>query len=184
MCAAIRSVSMSVAKTTANIACNLSVESVFAEYSKPLLEEFDLLFFKKSDQLEYKLKTYIEENTKYSTGFTSEELQSLKINEIIMATDNGGAVMKQEILDYMNYGILSEAAQMIIGSEEQVKKSEKTKAIVDKISGCEDDTSQIDSIVLQLITKVEGLDTNAYGFKSKNNKPIAFEDGFVKVLCI
>jgi len=184
VCAAIRSASMSVAKTYANIACNLSVESVFAEYSKPLLDEFDLLFFKKTDQLEYKLKSYIEENTKYSTGFTSEKLQSLKINEIIMATDNGGTVMKQEILDYMNYGILSEAAQMIIGSEEQVKKSEKTKAIVDKISECEDYTSEIDSIVLQLVAKVEGLDTNEYGFKSKNNKPLAVEDSFVKVLCI
>ena len=61
VCASIRSVSMSVAKTNANIACNLSIESVFAEYSKPLLEEFDLLFFKKTDQLEYKLKNYIEE---------------------------------------------------------------------------------------------------------------------------
>jgi len=111
VCASIRSVSMSVAKTNANIACNLSVESMFAEYSKPLLDEFDLLFFKKTDQLEYKLKSYIEENTKYSTGFTSEKLQSLKINEMIMATDNGGMVIKQEIVDYMNYGILSEAAR-------------------------------------------------------------------------
>ena len=47
VCASIRSVSMSVAKTNANIACNLSVESVFAEYSKPLLDEFDILFFSK-----------------------------------------------------------------------------------------------------------------------------------------
>jgi len=184
VCASIRSVSMSVAKTNANIACNLSVESVFAEYSKPLLDEFDILFFKKTDQLEYKLKSYIEENTKYRTGFTSEKLQSLKINEMIMATDNGGTVMKQEILDYMNYGILSEAAQLIIGSEEQVKKSEKTKEIVDRISQCEDYTSQIDSIVLQLITKVEGLDTNDYGFKSRHNKPIAVGENFVKALCI
>jgi len=184
VCASIRSVSMSVAKTNANIACNLSVESVFAEYSKPLLDEFDLLLFKKTDQLEYKLKRFIEENTKYSTGFAAEDLQSLNINEIIMATDNGGTVIKQEILDYMNYGILSEAAQMIIGSEEQVKKSEKTKEIVDKISECEDYTREIDSIVLQLITTVEGLDTNEYGFKSRHNKPIAIDDSFVKVLCL
>ena len=184
VCASIRSVSMSVAKTNANIACNLSVESVFAEYSKPLLDEFDLLFFEKTDQLEYQLKRYIEDNTKYNTGFTSEEVQSLEINQMIMATDNGGTVIKQEILDYMNYGILSEAAQLIIGSEEQVKKSEKTKEIVDKISECENYTSQMDTIVLQLITKIEGLDTNEYGFKSKHNKPIAIEENFVKKLCI
>ena len=184
VCAAIRSVSISVAKTNANIACNLAVESLFAEYSKPLLDDFDLLFFKKTDQLEPKFKSYINENTKYNTGFTSEELQSLLISEMIMATDNGGAAMKQEILDYMNYGILSEAAQMIIGSEEQVKKSEKTKEIVDKISQCEDDTSQIDGIVLQLITKVEGVDTNEIGFKSKHDKPIATDADFVKMLCL
>jgi len=184
VCASIRSVSMSVAKTNANIACNLSVESMFAEYSTPLLDEFDVLLFEKTDQLEYKLKSYIEENTKYSTGFTTEELQSLKINEMVMATDNGGTIVKQEILDYMNCGILSEAAQMIIGSEAQVKKSEKTKEIVEKISECEDYTSKIDSIILQLVTKVEGLDTSDYGFKSKHNNPKAIDDNFVKVLCI
>jgi len=184
VCASIRSAAMSVAKTNANIACNLSVESVFAQYSKPLLDEFDLLLFKKTDQLEFQLRSYIEENIKYSTGFTSEMLQSLKINELIMATDNGGTVIKQEILDYMNYGILSEASKMIIGSEEKVKKSEKTKEIVDKISRCEDYTSQIDSIVLQLITKVEGLDTNDYGFITKHNIPIATQDNFVKMLCL
>lgn len=184
VCASIRSVSMSVAKTNANAACNLSVESLFAEYSKPLLDEFDVLFFKNSDQLEYKLKSNIEENTKYSTGFTSEKLQSLKVNETIMAIDNGGTVIKQQILDYMNYGILSEAAQVIIGSEEQVKKSEKTKEIVDKISKCEEYTREIDSIVLQLITKVDGVDTNENGFKTKHNKPLAVEDDFVKEVCV
>lgn len=184
VCASIKSVSMSVAKTNANVACNLSVESLFAEYSKPLLDEFDILFLKKSDQLESKLKTYIEENIKYSTGFTSEKLQSVKVNEIVMAIDNGGTVIKQQILDYMDYGILSEAAQMIIGSEEKVKKSEKTKEIVDKISKCEDDTREIDSIVLQLISKVDGVDTNENGFKTKHNRPLAVEDDFVKEMCI
>lgn len=184
VCAAIQSVSVSVAKTNANVACNLSVESVFAQYSRPLLDEFDVLFFKKSDSLQYHLKSYIEKNTNCNTGFTSEKLQSVEINEICMATDNGGNAIRQEVLDYMKYGMFSEAVQMLMNSEEELKKAEKTKEIVDSIAECENGTSEIDSIILQLVTAIEGVASNENGFEIKDNSPVLAAESFVKKACV
>lgn len=184
ICAAIKSVSVSVAKTAADMACTLSVESVFAEYSTDLLNEFDVMYFKKTDGTEEKLKSYIEANSKYNTAFSVKQMYSLEIRDIVKATDKGGDTIKKEVLEYMKYGALSEAAQLILNSGSQVEKSQETKRIVDQIEQCEESAARIDSMVLRIIASVEGIKTNDNGLVIINGRPQETEADFVKEMCI
>ena len=180
ICTCIQSAAMSVASTNVNIACNLSVESVFAGYSRPLLDEFDVMYLKQSHELSSRLKKYITENTSYTGSFNSIKLQSTQIEEKVMATDNGAESIKTEVIDYMKYGIMSELAKEILDSEKEIKKAKKTQELVKEIVECEQYTTVIDELMLQFISVVEGLDTSSLGFEVRGDKPVATNGNYAK----
>lgn len=157
--------------------CRLAEEAVFSGYSNVILDEFDILLLKKSDNLDGKLSQYIQDNLSYEENVT---FVSAAFDELDMVTDDGGDNLRKEILAYMKYGVISDAVKELAGTEEQVEKSEKIKEITDKITTCEEAVYQTDVHILKLIQLVEGIKTNDTGLVIRGHKPQPVEEYFVK----
>lgn len=102
-------------------AMDLSMFSVFAEYNRELLEQYDLFFIDTSygqkgagpNRTEDHLKGYMNENFKTSSGvglikdMLALQTDSVTITDFSLASDEGGELLKKQAVAYMKnlYGI-------------------------------------------------------------------------------
>lgn len=106
----------------AECAFDLSVYSIFAEYNKQLLEQYDLLFVDASygeskpsiERTEHHFAYYLNENLSSAkkgklpaTDLTQTFLESCEVHDLSFATDDGGAVFQRQAILFMEqkYGI-------------------------------------------------------------------------------
>jgi hypothetical protein len=99
-------------------AADIGMNSVLAEYHRELLEQYDLLFVDTSygtaapsiSNTETHLRNYIQKN--FQTGsksrvfrtkdFLAMQADSVAIDQYSIASDDGGAVLKRQVTDYMS----------------------------------------------------------------------------------
>lgn len=160
-------------------ACCLSTEAVFSSYDNDILDQFNVFVLKKTDKVDRKLNAYIEDNISNADDI---ELLSSTIDTFEMATDNGGAVLRDEIVQYMRYGVYSEAVDYFLNSKEQVDKANKVNEITSDIVECEEEICRMDEKILKLIELVEGIKTSDAGIVIKNGKPVSSNSSFVKMV--
>lgn len=85
--------------------CRLSEESVFASYNNQLLKDFNIFALNKSDILNNKLCSYINENiSSYSPNIS---LSDCAFNTFSYMTDNEGYGVEEQIVKAMEYGMYS-----------------------------------------------------------------------------
>jgi len=119
-------------------AMDLSLYSVFAEYHRELLEQYDLFFIDtgygnmpSTENTKAHLKGYLEDNFDLTTvggirmcDFLQMQVQQVEITGFAKATDEGGAVLKRQAVDYMKerYGVsyLEKMSKQFRGSLEEV----------------------------------------------------------------
>lgn len=96
---------------------DIGMNSVLAEYHRELLEQYDLLFVDTSyggspasiGNTEAHLRNYMQENMQSSQGggfrpakdFLAMQTEGVEITEYSIASDDGGAVLKRQVADYM-----------------------------------------------------------------------------------
>lgn len=183
ICATIRSAVDTAVKVRANMAANLAMESVFANYSRPLADKFNILLLPSSESIGSAIFNKACENCVNDTGFGKAVVQSVEITDKESPVDNGGAPFAKEVLKYMQHGIFSEFSQMLMGHEKQLEKEKKTGELISEITECEEDVSKIDALILELISLVEGLDNENGFLKCSGGQPVPVTCGFVKKLC-
>ncbi|MDO5402790.1 MAG: hypothetical protein Q4F11_05065, partial [Eubacteriales bacterium] len=175
--AVFRSVGVSALNVHIQQSCRLATEAVFSGYSNIILDEFDVLLLKKSDNINGKVRKYISDNLKSEK---SAALVSAEFDQIDMVTDNGGENIRKEILAYMKYEVIPAAIKELTGSSEQIKKSENIKKVTGQINDCEESVYEMEEQVLKLIQLIEGIETNTSGLVIRNGKPQPVSDYFVK----
>lgn len=99
----------------------MSEESVFASYNNQLLKDFNIFALNKSDILNNKLCSYINENiSSYSSDIS---LSDCAFNTFSYMTDNEGYGVEEQIVKAMEYGmysnVLDKEQQSILSGEEQ-----------------------------------------------------------------
>ena len=107
--------------TVVKQSCRLSEESVFASYNNQLLKDFNVFALNKSDILNNKLCSYINENiSSYSPNIS---LSDCAFNTFSYMTDNEGYGVEEQIVKAMEYGmysnVLDKEQQSILSGEEQ-----------------------------------------------------------------
>ena len=107
--------------TVVKQSCRLSEESVFASYNNQLLKDFNIFALNKSDILNNKLCSYINENiSSYSSDIS---LSDCAFNTFSYMTDNDGYGVEEQIVKAMEYGlfsnVLDKEQQSILSGEEQ-----------------------------------------------------------------
>lgn len=89
--------------TVVKQSCRLSEESVFASYNNQLLKDFNIFALNKSDILNNKLCSYINENiSSYSPNIS---LSDCAFNTFSYMTDNEGYGVEEQIVKAMEYGM-------------------------------------------------------------------------------
>lgn len=183
VCVSIRSAVDTAVNVRADMAANLAIESIFANYSRPLADEFNILLLPDSDSLEAALAEKVEENCSASEGFGTIILQSVSITDKETAVDSGGSPFAGSVLKYMQYGVFSEFSQLLMQNENRLKKESRAGELINEITECEEDVAKIDSLILDLIRLTEGLDSEDGYLKGRNDRPVCSGGGFVKRLC-
>lgn len=141
---------------------DLSVYSVFAEYNRELLNQYDLFFMDLSygeaeaspERMENHFKYYMEENLKGSS-FTATFLEQAQITEQAYATDEDGAVFERQAIAYMKhkYGLsymenlqkeLENAQEKQLFTRDVSREREVNQSIIDKVKKEGVETGELD----------------------------------------
>lgn len=146
----------------AECAFDLSVYSVFAEYNRELLEQYDLFFIDtsygeakaSSERMERHFQFYMEENLTGSS-FTGTFLEQARIGELSYATDEKGEVFERQAVAYMKqkYGLsyverlkreLENAEEKEFFTKDISRERESNQSIIDKAREEGIETGEVD----------------------------------------
>lgn len=178
VCTCIKSAIRTQADVSINMASRLSVESVFSEYSKAVLDEFDI-FVIKDDGLDAKLKKYAVGNFE---EMASVEYVYSEFSDKNYITDNNGVNVERQVVEYMKAGALSELLADEDALKKEKAKSDKVKEISDDIVACEEELFKADIKLLEVVSLVEGIKTNESGLVIRSGKAVATGQYFAKAL--
>ena len=168
------------ARMKCELAADMSLESVFAEYNRELLDRYDLYFIDTSygggtpslEELKDHMKDYISYNIDPSKGtysiispadFTALRLDSLDIAEVSYASDAAGRVFKRQAIQAFEdmHGI--NAAKSLAG---------KAGSIISQYDGSGLENERPDERRVELEAELNGLDYDI----SENPARNAFDD--------
>ncbi len=162
------------------LATDMSLESVFAEYNRELLDRYDLYFIDTSyggnspslNELKEHMKDYISYNIDPSKGtlslinpadFTALRLDSLDIVEASYASDAAGRVFKRQAI---------QAFEDMHGVSMAKAIAEKTRGLISDYDGSGIEDEHPDEYRAELEEKLNGLDYKM----SENPARTAFDD--------
>ena len=162
------------------LATDMSLESVFAEYNRELLDRYDLYFIDTSygggspslGELKEHMKDYISYNIDPSKGtlslinpadFTALRLDSLDIVEASYASDAAGRVFKRQAI---------QAFEDMHGVSMAKALAEKTRNLISDYDGSGIEDERPDEYRAELEEKLNGLDYKV----SENPARNAFDD--------
>lgn len=106
ICGLLESARTAGARWYMQMAVSSSLDSVFSQYHRPLWDAYRLLYAEYEDEeglaadFEAYLIPYLETDNWYPMA-----LEAVEVTELRTVTDDHGAYLEQEILDYMKYGI-------------------------------------------------------------------------------
>lgn len=169
LCGLLESARTAGARWYLQTAASSALDSVFSQYHRQLWDTYRLLFAEYEDEEELEtdfsefLQPYLEQS-----GWYPMTLQSAKVEEWLGVTDDNGAYLEEEILDYMRYGIwdMDFDADTISGLWENAKEAEAVKEVSEVYRGCAGDALKLEKALEAISScqekqenkKQEGLD--------------------------
>lgn len=105
------------ARLNMTIAANSSIDSLFSQYHRGLWNNYRLLGLEHYayDQLSDEMADFLEPYLEVKNWFPTE-LDEIVLEEVITLTDDNGAVFEEDVMDYMNYGIVAEIWNELVGA--------------------------------------------------------------------
>lgn len=171
------------AKTQINSMVNLSVQSLFSQYSRPLLDQYEIFGGVISDKadVEQNLYEYIQQNCEFNSGFNPYGviLKGVAVEEIKMLTDDNGTYFYNEITGYMRYGQFDNSIMEFVPQMAETAKVKEVDEIKDELTKRQKEASKIDAKILKLLMYVEGVKTNSTGLVQFFGK-LSGTENFVK----
>lgn len=106
MCGLLESARIAGVRCYLKLAADSSMDSVFSRYHKEAWEKYRLFLLEceNDDELEQAWKGFMEPYMD-SSGWYFTDMEQADTMQLFHITDGGGQYLKQEILDYMKYGI-------------------------------------------------------------------------------
>ncbi|MGC6174362.1 DUF5702 domain-containing protein [Lacrimispora sp. 38-1] len=106
MCGLLESARTAGTRWYLKLAADSAMDSVFSKYHREAWDKYRIFLLedKSGDQLEQDWLDYIKPYMEHS-GWYSMNIESTNLMQRVQITDGRGKYMKQEILDYMKYGI-------------------------------------------------------------------------------
>ena len=168
LCGLLESARTAGARWYLQTASSSALDSVFSQYHRQLWDSYRLLFVEYEDEEELEtdyqgfIQPYLEES-----GWYPMRLESSEVEEWLGVTDDNGACLEEEILDYMKYGIweLDFDADTVTGLWENSKEAEAVREVAETYRGRAGDALKLEKSLeaisesqdRQLDTKRQGL---------------------------
>ncbi len=166
-----------VASATVDRTLTGSIDGAMTEYYEPLYEDYRIFLMDKgtgSDTLDYKkLTEQIQEymNTSLSTSTTNEitgqkrngidllcpAVNAVQIDDVVKATDYGGAPVEEEILQYMKYEVAAEGISKILENLNLIEESEVTATVMEAEGEVTEQFEDANVLMMKLMEQVEGI---------------------------
>lgn len=180
--ACIRSAIQSGAVLEVEVSARLATESAFSGYHNALLDEFDVFGLNKEKVAENVLLHVAEANVKGLCSEKAVQFVNAQITDFVRMTDRAGIGMENQVVAYMELGIYSDLLKNILDIESSSKKAQKICEVTENIAACEEELLQLDAIILEVVSLVEGIQTNSYGLVIRNKKAVPTNDYFAKAM--
>ncbi len=106
MCGLLESARTAGSRYYLKMAADSAMDSLFSQYHKEVWDQYRLFLLEGKDEaeLEKAWKDFMEPYME-SSGWYSMEIENAEALQVYRMTDQGGKYLKQDILDYMKYGI-------------------------------------------------------------------------------
>lgn len=181
------------AKTRINSVVNLGVQSLFSQYSRPVLDEYEIFggVISSEEEVLRNLNDYIEENISINNMETTLRgsfdpcgirLRGLEIDEYSMLTDKNGEFFYDEIVEYMKYGQFDNSLMEFVPEMLETSKQKGIDEVSEELAARQKEAGKIDGKILKVLMHVEGVKTTSSGFKQFFGKLTSAET-FVKKIC-
>lgn len=181
-------------KTKISSAVNLGVQSLFSQYSRPLLENYEVFggVIHEDEEVIRNLYENISKNITWEQGISlgfykkfdpyAIKILGINISEKEMLTDRNGDLFYEEITGYMTYGMFENDLTQFLPDMTQTAGKESIEAVSEELEERQKEAWKIDEKVLKLLMYIEGVKTTSSGFSQFFGK-LSAKSNFVKKIC-
>jgi len=146
-----------------------AVRSVFADYYRPLFEEYGVLFLDETYgsgecMVEEKLKEYISCNLNPNYGrlkadpfLYKSNMTEASVENKVSATDGMGAVFRRAACEYMKYRLPADFAKEFLAELDFFNRAEEVRNFFSQIQSIQKDLSEIDETVIRINDLIEDI---------------------------
>ncbi len=194
---------VSTAKVYAKRALSTAMDSVWAEYYKPLWKEYHLFGYyagegthdAKGGRLEEKLTEYMSYTLSPNTDLNLEnmdgilELYDINLSSITISDQTGlldykGELLMKEAVEYMKYHEVADGLTFLLEKISLLESPKKVSAIYDKKLAAEEELAKADKNLLRLMELLDGVKTSMNGVELDGEGRLITKNYFVKMLCV
>ena len=112
MCTLLQSARMAGSGWYLQTALNSSLDSLMSKYHREAWETYHIFLLEadRKEELEREISEYLDQYLASDTVYGMKK-KKLAVSDMVMVTDERGEPLEREILDYMRYGIWTEAGK-------------------------------------------------------------------------
>lgn len=149
------------------VAVNGSLDTLFSQYHRELWKQYRILGLPYESEMDLtkRLESYIEKYLSVENWYPVR-LESVRIEDCVTLTDQGGDFLTQEILDYMRYGVWDSLDLRPENGEQffkDVREASKAGVVTGIYSGHEKEVQSLEKAVeniLVCVKKQESYETS------------------------
>lgn len=186
------------AKVFAERTLTTAMDSVLAEFYKPLMEEYHLLAldsgYGTSSTQEQEIINRVENHMSYTfqpnQGLKDNRMElyqmktdTMSILNLTRLMDYNGALFINEAVEYEKYRELGDGMELMLNKISLLQEPKKVSYIYEEKAKVEEELVAIDEGVLSLMKLLDGVSTTKKGLKTAKDGSLQTEAYFVKKIC-
>lgn len=163
ICGLLESARTAGARWYMQMAVSSSLDSVFSQYHRPLWDSYRLLYaeYEDGEELTEDFKAYLTPYLETENWYPMA-LESAETTELYRVTDDNGAYLEQEVLDYMKYGVwnMDFDAGTVKDLWDGIREAKAVKAVAENYRGHAKEALRLEKALEAIsgsLSKQEGL---------------------------
>lgn len=179
--ATVSSAAFSAGFLKADLVTQAGVASEFSQYFRPLADYFDVFALEIIDDMDREMETYMYRSIENDNSLIPLKLSCVSLYGGVKMTDNCGLPIKDEIVKYMKYGVVSDGINMLTGNETYRKKCEIVNDLSTALSDAAEMVIEMDECLIEAAHWIDGLKLSKGAFAVEFGVPVYSEDVFFKM---
>ncbi len=189
------------ARTYADRALEMALDSVFTEYGRSLYDEYHVFFLENKEE---GVTSYVEQLSEFmeytfqpakdltlpgtnmelpNTNFWGITTNKTECLEEIYATDYKGTIFMNEAINYMKYRTGTDQLEKLLNHMNLMDGTSETSAVVEEKLKVEESLGELNQYIIKVIQCTEGISFSKNGIRYENSGLLKTESNFIKQLC-